>query len=267
MLLSVTTDMFNYTVKPDFYEKLKLFKAFDFDYIHWCDNWDDDVLYHHDQMEAYAVLLADAGLSCLDVHGTATKTITIDSLDPSTLKEYIKLLENRIQFCYMVGGDALVVHPPKYHAPHLEERLAQSHKVIQAVEDFCIDNSMRLAFENCSRDDHLILKEYFDRYSPEFMGFCFDSGHANLNGNMEQVMQFKDRLIVTHLHDNKGVKDDHQYPGWGTIDWKKVTKWLKECRYRKPWNLEVTHSAELNEESMSLYMDTVTAASREVFLK
>ena len=265
MLLSVTTDMFNYTIKPDFIEKLKLFKAFGFDYIHWCDNWNDDILYHHDQMEAYAGMLADAGLSCLDVHGTATMTISIDAPASRNLKEYIKLLENRIQFCYMVGGDALVVHPPIYHASNLEDRLAQSHKVIQTVEDLCFDKSLRLAFENCSQDDHIILREYFEQYSPEFVGFCFDSGHANIHDNLEQLMEFGDRLIVTHLHDNKGLKDDHQYPGWGTIDWKKVTKWLKDCRYRKPWNLEVTHSSEFNDESMSQYMETVTAASRKVF--
>jgi sugar phosphate isomerase/epimerase len=265
MMLSVTTDMFNYTLGLDMLEKMKLFKAFDFDYIHWCDNWNDDVLYNHDQIQEYAGLLADSGLVCLDVHGTATNDISIDSLDTRKHKEYIRLLENRIQFTYAVGGDSLVVHPPKYHAPNLEKRLAQSHKVIKSVEELCIDKSMRLAFENCSRDDHIILREYFERYPPEFVGFCYDSGHANFNKNLDEVMKFGDRLLVTHLHDNKGEKDDHQYPGWGNINWKKVVKWLRGTKYRKPWNLEVTHSNELFSGSMSEYMELVCSTSLATF--
>ncbi|MCJ7731300.1 sugar phosphate isomerase/epimerase [Candidatus Bathyarchaeota archaeon] len=262
MSLSITTDIFNYTFKPSISEKLPIFKENGFDYIHWCDNWDDEALYSHDLMQKYADLLADSGVLCLDVHGTATKAVSIDAVDPRNQRAYIKLLENRLQFCYNVGGDAVVVHPPKYHEPNLEKRMAQSHKVIKAVENLCIDKSLRLAFENCSRDDHLILMEYFEQYSPEFMGFCFDSGHANLHKNLDEVMKFGDRLFVTHLHDNKGVSDDHQQPGWGSVDWSKVSKWLKRIKLRKPWNLEVTHNGEYFSGFMDEYMKTVCEASR-----
>ena len=101
MILSVTTDMFNYSFKPGM-KKLALFKKYGFDYIHWCENWNDDVMYTDSQMKDYAKLIADAGLECLDVHGTATREITIDS----GLPEYVKILMNRIKFCHAVGGDA-----------------------------------------------------------------------------------------------------------------------------------------------------------------
>lgn len=263
MQLSITTDMFDYTFKPTKAEKLSLFKEFGFKYIHWCDNWNDDVVYSHDMMQEYAELLSDIGLVCLDVHGTATQTIAIDTPAPQYQREYIKLLENRIEFCYTVGGDAVVVHPPTYHAPQLEERMAQSHKVIRSVENLCIDKSVRLAFENVRKDDHLILREYFERYPKEFIGFCYDSGHANIHENLDEVMDLGDRLLVTHLHDNKGEKDDHQYLGWGTIDWEKVASWLKEIKYKKPWNLEVAHENEFFSGTTREYIRLVRDSARE----
>jgi len=50
MQFSITTDMFDYTFKPTKVEKLNLFKEFGFEYIHWCDNWNDDVFYTPDIM-------------------------------------------------------------------------------------------------------------------------------------------------------------------------------------------------------------------------
>ena len=263
MRLSITTDMFDYTFKPTRAEKLSLFKEYGFEHIHWCDNWNDDVYYTREMMTEYSGLLSEIGLETLDVHGTATQSISIDTFSPEHHQEYIRLLENRIDFCHHVGGDAVVVHPPAYHAPRLEERMAQSHKVIRSIEKLCLDKSVRLAFENVRKDDHLIIGEYFERYPPEFVGLCYDSGHANFNDNLDEVMKLGDRLIVTHLHDNKGEKDDHQYPGWGTIDWEKVTSWLKETSLNKPWNLEVAHENKFFSGTMHEYIELVCESTRE----
>ncbi len=46
------------------------------------------------------------------------------------------------------------------------------------------------------------------------LGFCFDTGHANLVGlDMEQfITTLGNRLKVLHIHDNDGVSDLHQIP-------------------------------------------------------
>ncbi len=53
-----------------------------------------------------------------------------------------------------------------------------------------------------------------ERYGAEILGFCFDTGHANLVG-----LDFEDfitilgrRLKVLHIHDNDGTGDLHQIP-------------------------------------------------------
>ena len=101
--------MFNYSFRPGFERKFKLFKETGFDYIHWCDNWNDDKIYSRDEMLRLSAFIENAGLKCLDVHGTATKRIAIDTFDDEAHRKYIRLLENRIEFCHLVGGDAVVV--------------------------------------------------------------------------------------------------------------------------------------------------------------
>lgn len=53
-----------------------------------------------------------------------------------------------------------------------------------------------------------------DRYQSEVLGFCFDTGHANLLGlDFSGFLQtLGPRLKVLHIHDNDGIRDLHQIP-------------------------------------------------------
>jgi len=50
--------------------------------------------------------------------------------------------------------------------------------------------------------------------------FCFDVGHAHLDGGVDANFGLMRELVVTsHLHDNHGEKDEHLLPYEGSIDW------------------------------------------------
>lgn len=53
-----------------------------------------------------------------------------------------------------------------------------------------------------------------ERYGAEVLGFCFDTGHANLVGLdfARFLTTLGGRLKVLHVHDNDGVSDLHQIP-------------------------------------------------------
>lgn len=53
-----------------------------------------------------------------------------------------------------------------------------------------------------------------ERYEAEVLGFCFDTGHANLVGlDFEDfITKLGHRLKVLHVHDNDGIGDLHQIP-------------------------------------------------------
>lgn len=53
-----------------------------------------------------------------------------------------------------------------------------------------------------------------EKYNAEVLGFCFDTGHANLVGlDFEKFINtLGNRLKVLHIHDNDGISDLHQIP-------------------------------------------------------
>lgn len=57
---------------------------------------------------------------------------------------------------------------------------------------------------------------------------CFDTGHAHLEDGVEKSFQaMRDLVVTTHLHDNRGEKDEHLLPYEGTIDWNAALKALR----------------------------------------
>jgi sugar phosphate isomerase/epimerase len=79
------------------------------------------------------------------------------------------------------------------------------------------------------------------------VGFIFDVGHANTNGNVEDFLKLKDQVIHMHVHDNHGERDEHLPVGNGTVPWKKVAQAMKNYKGRI-----VTESRSLEEGQRSI---------------
>mgnify|MGYP001568075351 FL=1 len=57
--------------------------------------------------------------------------------------------------------------------------------------------------------------------------FCFDTGHAHLGEGVAAGWEImRDIVVTTHLHDNRGERDEHLLPFEGTIDWKAALRAL-----------------------------------------
>lgn len=65
------------------------------------------------------------------------------------------------------------------------------------------------------------LKNFLEQTRLASVKICFDAGHANLDGGpvAEQLGLVRDFVATTHLHDNRGERDDHLLPYAGAIDW------------------------------------------------
>lgn len=81
-----------------------------------------------------------------------------------------------------------------------------------------------------------------DKYHAEVLGFCFDTGHANLVGiDFEDfIVSLGHRLKVLHIHDNDGIGDLHQIPftfarsreNKTSTDWDGFINGLKKIHYK-----------------------------------
>lgn len=85
------------------------------------------------------------------------------------------------------------------------------------------------------------IDRFNERHRGEVLGFCFDTGHANLVGiDFEGfIAELGHRLKVLHIHDNDGVADLHQIPFTFTktrenkvsTDWEGFVRGLRRIRF------------------------------------
>ncbi len=75
------------------------------------------------------------------------------------------------------------------------------------------------------------------------VGVCLDLGHAHITvGVSEAISTLNTRIASVHVHDNHGSKDEHLWPGDGTIDWPAAVASLKALATPPATVLEITHS-------------------------
>jgi sugar phosphate isomerase/epimerase len=72
------------------------------------------------------------------------------------------------------------------------------------------------------------------------VGICLDYGHAYLMGDLgEAIETLSGHLWTTHVHDNRGKRDDHLVPFSGTIDWEAAMMATQKIGYDGILMLEV----------------------------
>lgn len=60
------------------------------------------------------------------------------------------------------------------------------------------------------------------------VGVCLDLGHAHVNQSTgDAIGTLGARIGTVHAHDNHGVRDEHLWPGDGTIDWTATAEALR----------------------------------------
>lgn len=60
------------------------------------------------------------------------------------------------------------------------------------------------------------------------VGICMDLGHAHIgDGVLAAIEEVKPVIFSSHIHDNHGLKDEHLWPGDGTIDWEETMEALR----------------------------------------
>lgn len=127
--------------------------------------------------------------------------------------------------------------PFKHLILHLGERedswsqrtLDYAMTALEHLGAFASALGVRLLVENLTNDvttpEHLIT--ILDLGHLDNVGVCLDLGHAHITvGIPDAVSVLGNRIITTHVHDNHGMKDEHLWPGDGTINWQDTAKLL-----------------------------------------
>ncbi len=150
-----------------------------------------------------------------------------------------------------------VVHPGHLSPLGMQMRDRAWEQNILGIREICDhanDLGFTIAVENMVNIPALLGREpseimgMMDTVDRVNLGFVLDVGHANTNGNLSCFLeQLRDRMVHVHIHDNHGIRDEHLPVGFGTVDWKAVSRALDGYRGRL-----VTESRSLAEGKRSL---------------
>jgi sugar phosphate isomerase/epimerase len=136
---------------------------------------------------------------------------------------------------------------------HLGERndgwspRAQEHALtaLEHLDAFAQPLGVRLLAENILNEpttpEHLI--EILTIGHLSRIGICLDLGHAHITvGIPDAIQTLGSRIGSVHTHDNHAVRDEHLWPGDGTIDWQGTVKALKALPEMPAWVLEIHYA-------------------------
>jgi sugar phosphate isomerase/epimerase len=237
--LAITSDYYQSEGDPQPY--LKRIAEAGFTHIHWCHHWATDFFYSDHETGQIRQWLEEYGLRLLNLHASHGKEKYWVSPSEYQRLSGIELVKNRIQMAAFLEAKVVIVHIPTTRPRETRPAwLELTRKSLDLLEPFAMRYSMRLAVENMPDDDWEMLETVLGEYHPGYMGLCYDSGHANLNGgDFAHLERLKDRLIAVHLHDNDGASDQHKIPFTGTFDWETLAGVIAASAYRECLNLEV----------------------------
>lgn len=106
------------------------------------------------------------------------------------------------------------------------------------MEGFCCDARKAAAYIDCMNE----------KYGAEILGFCFDTGYANLSGidSEDFLTTLGSRMKVLHIHDNDGIRNLHQIPftfsgdceNVSPADWDGFIRGLRKIQFDKVLSFE-----------------------------
>ena len=196
---------------------------------------------------------ADAGLSFVDAHAVFGPDKDLNCPKAELRPSMLEMQKKCLAWTAECGIKTITIHTGNPSYPDVD--LDTFHKcAIDSLEvllpiaesygiTICIEN---IWFPTNTPERLLDMLQHFNSNN---LGFCFDSGHANIMahptenpesravigwGNLNIPVQWSfdelekmlPHIVNCHLHDNYGITDRHQTPGHGDINWSDLLETL-----------------------------------------
>ena len=209
---------------------------------------------------------AEAGVDFVDAHAPFRDFGDLFIPDEPDRRQMIARQKLNLLLVNEMGVDTCTFHPgssyyPGYSAAEHRAALCRS---LDELLPFARELGIVICLENglTPLNTAEALVSYMRKYDSPHWGVCFDTGHANVkewgefqaDSPVPQVWEkygmsvkwekniaetLRPYIVSCHIHDNHGVRDDHNLPGRGNIDWGRIVKVLSEAPRLKNIQSEV----------------------------
>ncbi len=203
-------------------------------------NWEIiDEGYHRLDKRKIRILknLASTGNLSFTVHAPFS-SINLAEANQTLRNKFLLFMKKSLENAYSLEAKVWVIHPGRltpftYFFPETawSSQISSFKRFVKEAEDLgvkvVVENMVgEYSLFKTIKDGLRILEE-----TENSIGICLDVGHAYLTGALEKFLVEIPQIQHLHVHDNKGLKDDHLPAFKGNINWKKVFKQLKKISY------------------------------------
>ncbi len=202
---------------------------------------------------------AAAGLSFVDSHALFGMTYDLMNYGDSLHKHRMMLNKLQLNIAAEMGTNTITFHPGN-EAGRTEIPLSTLMDNVKRSLDDMLPEAEKCGVTICIENSWNQISvpkplwEIKNAFPSEYLGFCYQSGHANImsgqgrnDPNNAAIARWKARgfdevdwnnhiledllpgVVNCHLHDNNAVNDQHLPPGQGNINWKNIASLLKRA--------------------------------------
>jgi sugar phosphate isomerase/epimerase len=143
-------------------------------------------------------------------------------------------IKQSIMMCRQLEIPLVTIHPGFVQGiafMNKSRALEKTKESVKEIAAYATDQSVTVAVENlpaninatCTQADELL-----EAIEGSGLGICFDMGHANTSGQMDEMLSLVERFKNVHLHNNDGQWDQHNRVDDGSADLSKVVSVLKK---------------------------------------
>lgn len=188
-----------------------------------------------------------------EAHWSRHVAATLNLIDPEKSRRIDAMdeVKRALESAEYIPITAAVLHLGLKDEPWNTRALENSLTAIEHLKAFAHPLGVRILLENLQNDVttpenllEILRVGHFDR-----VGICLDVGHAHLaapgNKGIDDAFEhLAPRIAQLHLHDNRGQRDDHLWPGAGSIDWKNMARRIAALPASTPGVLEIMYDLE-----------------------
>jgi sugar phosphate isomerase/epimerase len=146
----------------------------------------------------------------------------------------INEIKQTILMCRQLDIQLVTVHPGFVQGIAFLNRASSVEMTKASVKEiakFASEHSVTVVIENMPANIFgtcTSAAELLEVVDSAGLGICFDMGHANTVGQVDELLKLVDRFGNVHLHNNEGQWDQHNRIDDGSADINKVVSTLKK---------------------------------------
>lgn len=175
---------------------------------------------------------------------------TLSLIDPEKGRriEAMDEVKRSLDVAELIPVSSVTLHLGLKDDPWDEKAIENSLTAIEHIKAFAHPLGVKVLLENLQNDvttpEHLLQILHIGHF--DNVGVTLDVGHAHLSqsGLEHAVELLRTRIHEMHVHDNHGVRDEHLWPGSGSIDWELFQRLASKLPAEVPAVLEIAYDAE-----------------------